>query len=156
MILSGMILLSFFYILVLFCHLLMALVINYIRRDIVESKMEAFRMFVNSHPLLRDEVRSGKSTWQNIYEEWVLYGENNPEWNKYVAQDTAKDKPTSFNFDSVKNIVGYIQKINPDSLNRTLNSVQKIIQIVQTVGGTKGAKGMGTPMGSSMYSDWWD
>lgn len=118
--------------------------------------MEAFRMFVNSHPLLRDEVRSGKSTWQNIYEEWVLYGENNPEWNKYVAQDTAKDKPTSFNFDSVKNIVGYIQKINPDSLNRTLNSVQKIIQIVQTVGGTKGAKGMGTPMGSSMYSDWWD
>lgn len=123
----------------------------------MESRIEDFRKFVNNHPLLREEVRSGKRTWQNIYEEWVLYGEDNPEWNKYVAQQAPQEKATqSLNIDSIKNIVGYIQKINPDSLNRTLNSVQKIIQIVQTVGGSKGANRIGNPMGSSMYSDWWD
>ena len=124
----------------------------------MESKIEDFRKFVNSHPLLRDEVRSGKSTWQNIYEEWVLYGEGNPDWNKYVnVQPKAQEKATqALSFDSVKNVFGYLQKVNPDSLNRTLNSVQKVIQIVQSVGGNKGTGRIGMPSGSSMYSDWWD
>lgn len=121
----------------------------------MESKIEDFRKFVNSHPLLRDEVRSGKSTWQNIYEEWVLYGENHPDWSKYVASQSAPQEKQTFNFDSVKNIFGYLQKVNPDSLNRTINSIQKVIQIVQSVGG-KSSNKMGMPSGTSMYSDWWD
>ena len=33
------------------------------------SRMNEFREFVNAHPLLRDELKSGKRTWQEIYEE---------------------------------------------------------------------------------------
>lgn len=125
----------------------------------MESRMDQFREFVNAHPLLREDVRSGKRTWQNIYEEWVLYGDNEQQWGAYSNQQAAKPKNDgSVNFDSIKSIVGYVQKLNPDSVNKTLNTVQRVIQIVQTLGGgskTPTIPGPSSGM-SSMYNDWWD
>ena len=117
-------------------------------------KMEEFRSFVSKHPLLRDEVRNNKFTWQNVYEEWVLYGEEDESWKKYekVEQVNLTDTST-VNLDSIKSIMNYVQKINPDSLNKTLNTVQKVIQIAQTFSGPKSTPIIPT---SSLYSDWWD
>ena len=50
--------------------------------------MEDFRKFVSKHPLLRGEVRNNKFTWQNVYEEWVLYGEEDESWKKYEKVET--------------------------------------------------------------------
>ena len=122
----------------------------------MESRMNDFRAFVNKYPKLRDEVRSGKKTWQNIYEEWVLFGEEN--FGNYKEEDIQSIKKavmnSNINLDSVKNVVNYIKKINPDDLNKTLNTVQKVIQIAQTVGGNKA--GSIAPLVGSAYSDWWD
>lgn len=135
------------------------------------SKMENFRHFVSKHPLLREEVRNNKFTWQNVYEEWVLYGEEDESWKKYEKQeqintntfDTSQEEPqtnndqtqsnSTVNLDSIKSIMNYVQKINPDSLNKTLNTVQKVIQIAQTFSGPKSIPNIPT---SSIYSDWWD
>ena len=137
----------------------------------MSSKMENFRQFVSKHPLLRDEVRNNKFTWQNVYEEWVLYGEEDESWKKYEKvetnnntfdtsftdeqiQDTNQNQAnTTVNLDSIKSIMNYVQKINPDSLNKTLNTVQKVIQIAQTFSGPKSIPNIPT---SSLYSDWWD
>ena len=128
------------------------------------SKMEDFRIFVSKHPLLREEVRNNKFTWQNVYEEWVLYGEEDESWKKYEKQEV-NEQPTetpniienqtnsTVNLDSIKSIMNYVQKINPDSLNKTLNTVQKVIQIAQTF---SGPKSIPTIPSSSIYSDWWD
>lgn len=120
----------------------------------MESRMDEFRAFVNKYPLLRDEVRSGRMTWQSIYEEWFLYGDNG-DWAKY--QRPVQQEPTTakepLNLDSIKSIVSHIQKINPDSLNKTLNTAQKVIQIAQTFTGNRTPK---LPQVSSLYSDWWD
>ena len=137
----------------------------------MSSKMENFRQFVSKHPLLREEVRNNKFTWQNVYEEWVLYGEEDESWKKYEKQeqintntfDTSQEEPqtnndqtqsnSTVNLDSIKSIMNYVQKINPDSLNKTLNTVQKVIQIAQTFSGPKSIPNIPT---SSIYSDWWD
>jgi hypothetical protein len=137
----------------------------------MSSKMEEFREFVSNHPLLRDEVRNNKFTWQNVYEEWVLYGEEDESWKKYEKQeqintntfDTSQEEPqtnndqtqsnSTVNLDSIKSRMNYVQKINPDSLNKTLNTVQKVIQIAQTFSGPKSIPNIPT---SSIYSDWWD
>lgn len=122
----------------------------------MESRMNEFRAFVNKYPKLREEVRGGKKTWQNIYEEWVLFGEEN--FGNYRAEDIQNIKnavaSSNLNLDSVKNVINYIKKINPDDLNKTLNTVQKVIQIAQTVGGNK--TGNIAPLVGSAYSDWWD
>lgn len=124
----------------------------------MQSRMEEFRSFVSSHEKIKEEVRNGNRTWQNIYEEWVILGEENPEWDKYKSNTDKKvvsqnGNNLSINMDSVKNVIGYIKKINPDDLNKTLNTLQKVIQIAQTVGGAKGGT---APIVSSAYNDWWD
>ena len=121
------------------------------------SRMEEFKDFVRIHPKLKDEVTTGKRTWQSIYEEWVLYG-NETDWSIYQEKDNkredSKTNSSSLNFDSLKNILGYVKKINPDDLNKSLNTVKKVIQIVQTLGGNKG--GSINNVTGSIYNDWWD
>lgn len=118
------------------------------------SRMNEFREFVALHPLLRDEVKSGKRTWQNVYEDWVIYGDNNTIWNNYKKQEE-KASPTlgdMFNMEKIKNVVGMVKKIDTNQINKTLNNVQKIIQIVQSIGTNKGVSISGT----NAFSDWWD
>lgn len=134
----------------------------------MESRMEEFREFIGRYPKIRDDVRSGKRTWQNIYEEWVIYGEGDDQWQKYndnatdntqTNTKTNNSSPKQSNAtnaslnDSIKNIVSYVQKINPDSLNRTLNTVQKFVQIAQSFGGKSSTP---TNFMNSAYNDWWD
>lgn len=123
------------------------------------SRMDEFRSFVMKYPKLRDEVNNGKRTWQSIYEEWVLYGDKT-DWSKYQdneikqnVNESKKPGSVTLSVDTIKNIAGYLKKINPDDLNKTLNTVQKVIQIVQTVGGNKTGN---INLGSSVYNDWWD
>lgn len=123
------------------------------------SRMDEFRSFVMKYPKLKDEVNNGKRTWQSIYEEWVLYGDKT-DWSKYQdneikqnVNDNKKPGSVTLSVDTIKNIAGYLKKINPDDLNKTLNTVQKVIQIVQTVGGNKTGN---INLGSSVYNDWWD
>lgn len=121
-----------------------------------ESRMDAFRDFVSRYPLVRDEVRSGKRTWQSIYEDWVILGEQDQGWQKY-----AKGTPTATNEDkkiedlltseNLKNVWGYIKKINPDSISKTLNTVQKVLQITQSFGGKAS-----TGLYNANYNSWWD
>lgn len=132
------------------------------------SRMDQFREFVSLHPLLRNEVKEGKRSWQGIYEEWVLYGEKDKQWDDYMvykkegnvnndedAYKTEKkqDLLSAMKLDNVRNVIDYVKKINPDKVNNTLNSVQKVIQIVQTVGG---GKSVSVPKVASVFSDWWD
>jgi len=122
------------------------------------SRMNEFRSFVSLHPLLRDEVKSGKRTWQSIYEEWVLYGDGDELWGSFSkAQDNVNNEPkpnaNRFSMDNMKNVFGYVKNINPEKVNKTLNNVQKVIQIVQTV---SGPKSVNIPESASVFSDWWD
>ena len=121
------------------------------------SKMNEFREFVKKIPLIRDEVNSGSKTWQMIYEEWVIYGEEDSKWDKYKTvekKETKDNRDTSLNFQNVKKVFEYAKNINPDNLNKTLNNVQKVIQIAQTVSGNKS---ISAPVASaSAFSDWWD
>lgn len=121
----------------------------------MKSRMDEFRVFVNLHPLLRDEVRDGKMTWQSIYEEWVLYGDENQTWSTYKKEEEKKESIKTVGIDKIKNAFGYVKKINTDNLNKTLNNVQKVIQIAQTVGGNKGVA-VPAAAQATIFSDWWE
>ena len=49
----------------------------------MDSQLDEFKSFVRKYPGLKNDVRSGKATWQSIYEEWYLYGEDDSQWEKY-------------------------------------------------------------------------
>lgn len=123
----------------------------------MQSKMDQFKDFVRRHPSLRDEVRSNKRTWQNIYEEWTLYGEDDSQWSNYRTISNGEENVLDgMNIDNIKNIVSHIQKLNPDKIHKTLNSFQKIVQIAQSMGGGKSVPQRPDHMFNTMYNDWWD
>lgn len=119
------------------------------------SRMDEFRSFVGRYPLVREEVVSGKKTWQNIYEDWVMLGENNEIWKQYRSVTSTNSKPAGLENilkgDGVKNVWNYVKKINPDNVSKTLNTVQKVLQITQSFGTKPGAG-----LYNANYNSWWE
>ena len=120
------------------------------------SRMDEFREFVKVHPLVRDEVKSGTRSWQQIYEDWYIMGDGDDIWDKYKTQ--ASSTPTEnkkledlLTSENLKNIWGYVKKINPDSISKTLNTIQKVLQITQSFGGRNVSS-----LYNANYNSWWD
>ncbi len=120
------------------------------------SRMDEFREFVKTHPLVRDDVKSGKRTWQQIYEDWYIMGSGDDIWGSYKAKSQApsgesKKLEDLLTSENLKNIWGYVKKINPDSISKTLNTIQKVLQITQSFGG-RNVSGLY----NANYNSWWD
>jgi hypothetical protein len=115
--------------------------------------MEEFKDFVSRYPKLREEVVGGKKTWQGIYEDWVIMGENSDIWRGYEATTPAAAPSKGedlISVEGIKKVMGYVKKINPDSITKTLNTVQKILQVTQGFGGMR--RNQSGPRNNS----WWD
>lgn len=101
--------------------------------------IEQFRQFVKEHPKLRDEVKKGKKTWQQFFEDWYLYGEDSDEWDAYRTDSgKSKSKKDSTKEQSGEGYVGkvmsFVKNLDPDSIqdhlsnvNSTLNNIQQLI-----------------------------
>ena len=127
----------------------------------MDSQLDEFKSFVRKYPGLKNDVRSGKATWQSIYEEWYLYGEDDSQWEKYkeVTQESNQSAPatdktksetksTTTSNSSSATLSGtemmaqafqYLQKIDMNKVQQTMTTVQKFIQLFQTMQGGKGA-----------------
>lgn len=126
------------------------------------SRIDAFREFVIRHPRIKDEVASGTTTWQKMYEDWVILGENDTKWQSYINgtastnETTTDTKPKANTIEellsstSIKNVLNYVKKIDPDSISKTLNTVQKVLQITQSFSGRP------TGIYNNNYNSWWD
>ncbi|RXI98133.1 hypothetical protein DS745_17455 [Anaerobacillus alkaliphilus] len=53
------------------------------KRTTLHPSVQQFKQFVKKHPLLIKEVRAGKKSWQDFYEEWTILGDNEEVWKKY-------------------------------------------------------------------------
>lgn len=120
------------------------------------SRMDEFRSFISLYPKIKEEVTNGNITWQKVYENWVILGANDDIWQKYkIVSNTNKNNSTGSIEDllsqtSIKNVINYIKKIDPDSISKTLNTIQKVLQITQSFGGKP------TGIYNNNYNSWWD
>jgi hypothetical protein len=122
------------------------------------SKLDDFKDYVARNPTIREEVLNGKKTWQQQFENWTILGE--------TATPNTTETPKATNTGGVlggkkvedilsqvnlKNIWGYVKKINLDSIGKTLNTVQKVLAIAQNFQGNPGAS-----LYNANYNSWWD
>ena len=126
------------------------------RGDKMESRIDEFREFVKKYPLIKEDVKNNKRTWQSFYEDWVLLGEDDGIWDIYKSSKTSSDLGNKkldelLTTSNIKNIVEYVKKINPDSISKTLNTIQKVLKITQSFG-SKPSPGLY----NANYNSWWD
>ncbi len=107
--------------------------------------MEAFKLFVRKHPSLVMEVRRGIYTWQEIYEDWYLLGEDNPVWQGYRSGEEITGPPESKEkkeemeraaslFESLKNMDVQAMQKHVSTLSNALGTISGVISQFQGSG----------------------
>lgn len=86
---------------------------------------ENFKRFVKSNPNIIDYVKENNAKWQDLYEVYELYGEDENVWSKYVNTKTS----------SIEELVGIIKGINMDSVKKTIDGLQKAVNLLQEING---------------------
>ena len=105
----------------------------------MSQSLDDFKEFIKRHPLLKQEVLSKKKTWQELYEEFVILGEEAFDENDSKNTNEKKEVKTKDNSteDLIKNILGYVKKIDPDQVTKTVTSIQKVLELFSSFGGAK-------------------
>ena len=105
---------------------------------------------------IKETVKNGTKSWQAFYEDWVILGEEDKSWDIYKEKNNISDVGNKklddlLTTSNIKTIIDYVKKINPDTLSKTLNTVQKVLQITQSFG-SKPNPGLY----NANYNSWWD
>ena len=93
-------------------------------------KKEAFKKFVNLHPILINYVKNHQMTWQQFYEIYDLYGEDNSIWDNFFQDDS---KSSSNLTGTIKEIIGLFKGVDLKSIQKTLTSLDKAIDAFKGV-----------------------
>jgi len=114
----------------------------------LHPSVKQFKEFVKENPHIIQEVRRGDATWQQLFEEWYLLGEEDARWSseqntglgtdkkEETGTNTSKSLWMSSIMDSLKNmdqnqLQGYIANIN-----QALGTIQGVISQFSPNSGT--------------------
>ena len=98
---------------------------------------EKFKDFVKKNPALLNYIKDGEMTWQKFYEIYDMYGESSEAWKDYLkvnatgAAATVATETTSFD------IMNFIKIIALDNLHVGVNSVQRVLGLLQDISPSK-------------------
>lgn len=94
---------------------------------------ESFKDFARRNPDLASSVISGKTSWQQLFELYEIYGENNSIWNNYLKKESTSD--TIYNsVNTMKDFINTFKNTDIDSLQKGINNIQKTIGLLQDLG----------------------
>jgi cell fate (sporulation/competence/biofilm development) regulator YlbF (YheA/YmcA/DUF963 family) len=100
----------------------------------LHPSVEQFKQFVKDHPNLVKLVRAEENTWQEIYEEWYLLGEDDPKWEKYKKEKTAQPETTK-DKDDVKKLInqfaGLFKKMDVQQMQYHINNLSQAVGAIQ-------------------------
>lgn len=101
------------------------------------AKKDEFKEFVRKNPKLISYVKKGEMDWQKFYEIYDLYGEEETAWKDYLSQEepvksAAAGVATGLGF---SDIINFIKNIDLDSVQEGVNSVQRVLGVIQDFNG---------------------
>jgi len=100
-------------------------------------EIDDFKTFVRTIPSIREEVVKGRYTWQQLYEFYVLYGEDEKMWEPYKKGNV-----------DLSGILEIIKNVDLDALSRSFEGIQKILDLMSGFVGKEGT--------STQQKQWYD
>ncbi len=100
------------------------------------SKLDEFKEFAHSLPHLRELVRKGKYTWQELYERYDIYG---PQDDVFIVKEEVKEenneskKETKVKKEGLDSILDAISGFDVDKISDGLNGMKKILNVLSEV-----------------------
>lgn len=100
----------------------------------LHPSVQKFKEFVKAHPALIQEVRNGSTTWQELYEDWYLLGEDDPRWgNNSNSEKAEKGDEQEKKSDWLGTIMGAVQNMDPEQLQGQIYNISQAIGAIQGV-----------------------
>jgi len=95
----------------------------------LHPSIEQFKQFVKKHPKIVQEVRKGRKTWKQFYEDWYLFGEEDEIWDEYKEEKTqrATDSPL------ITKVLSALKNMDPNEMQKHIATVQEAIVAIQNV-----------------------
>ena len=84
-------------------------------------QIDDFKAFVKTIPAIREEVVKGRYTWQQLYEFYVLYGEDDKMWEPYKHNRT-----------DLTGLLDILKNVDLDALSKSFEGLQRILDLVRT------------------------
>ncbi|MFD2704928.1 spore coat protein YlbD [Salibacterium lacus] len=101
--------------------------------SIPESIYE-FREFLYRHPDLIKEVRAGKQTWNQLYQDWMVLGENHEQWDFYrIKEASASNEKKDKTGDTLSSVLTILEQVNIDDLQKQISQFSGMMGNVQQV-----------------------
>ncbi len=101
----------------------------------METK-EKFKDFVKQNPVLLKHVKEGNMTWQKFYEIYDMYGEDENAWKDYLVPVVE----TAAAATSTLGIMDFLGKLDLDSVQNGVASMQRVLGVLQDMSSGKSDK----------------
>jgi hypothetical protein len=103
-----------------------------------KPSISEFKQFIRNHPKLIEEVRQNRFSWQQLFEEWYLLGEEDEKWQRYKSNNNQEEngnEQTKSQF--MSSILSMIKSMDVNEVQNHLANVSgalsNIQQVVQTL-----------------------
>ena len=97
------------------------------------SKKEMFKEFVRLNPEFATSVKNGKTTWQELFQIYDLYGSGSKLFDQYRKVNKIENFTSSI---GVKDIIDSLKNINIDVLQENLNGLGKAVSFIEDLTNT--------------------
>ncbi len=122
----------------------------------MSTNMERFKEYIKRNPNLKNEVIAKKKTWQELYEEFILIGDDSKTAEPESPRTDSKSSDTT---QMIKNVIGYVKKIDPDQITKTVTSIQKVIELLASFGAgasvASASKSTLDPLFDRKFDEWY-
>jgi hypothetical protein len=105
---------------------------------VIHPSIQQFKMFVKENPGLIKEVRNGNKTWQELYEEWYLLGEEDSRWDDYregnqVSPKNEDSKEQEKSGEWMSKIINTVKNMDQEQLQGQIGNISQAIAAIQGV-----------------------
>ncbi|MCQ6275143.1 YlbD family protein [Bacillus sp. V3B] len=99
----------------------------------LHPSIEKFKLFVKSNPKILEEARSGRTTLQELYEDWYLLGEDDTRWDDFRSEKKDEVHTSESKTDWFSNILGTMKKMDPEQMQSYIGHLSQALGAVQGV-----------------------
>ncbi|MBG9445324.1 MULTISPECIES: YlbD family protein [Bacillaceae] len=99
----------------------------------LHPSVEKFKEFVKQNPRVIKEVRDGNATWQELYEDWYLLGEEDSRWDSYRENKDNTQKTEEKKSDWMGSIMGTLKQMDANQMQGYITNLSQALSAVQGV-----------------------
>lgn len=103
----------------------------------LHPSVQQFKDFVKANPEIIREVRKGKYSWQELYEDWYLLGEEDSRWQEFKGHDKMEEsvskKENSNSREWMSQIMNTVKKMDTNQLQEYISNLSQALGAIQGV-----------------------